>query len=86
MIRAKLTKQIVVQTAAMGVIITIINACLPLNDPRPDCFPDEDCKRGQQCIAGKCIPPKSREIFIDLACIQSNACRLSLARHESINA
>ena len=85
MIRAKLIKKILVKTVTTSMVVTVINACLPLNDPRPDCFPDEGCERGKQCIAGKCTPPKNREILIGLECIQSHACRSSLTRYESVN-
>ena len=73
------------QRSIMALILVslmfMMNACLPLEEEQPECFPDESCPLGTQCMAGICQPAPKQSVQLDLQCIEGTQCQNSLLQY-----
>lgn len=66
----------------MAWTLSTLHGCLPIDTEQPQCFPNEDCPRGQLCNAGRCIQPPLRTLKVHLDCLSGIACEDSLIARE----
>ena len=57
-------------------------SCLPVNVDQPTCYPEEGCPSNLECIEGRCVTPKERELMISAECISGLGCQESLLAHQ----
>ncbi|MCB9552529.1 MAG: hypothetical protein H6705_11720 [Myxococcales bacterium] len=61
--------------------VLLAAGCLPVDTPRPECFPDQPCPAGGVCRDGRCVPPADRTLTVRVdACIgeAGSPCRATL--------
>lgn len=58
------------------------SACLPVDEPRPQCFPKEPCEGGLICVEGACVPPPTRQLTLNLSCVSAPSCLSALSERE----
>lgn len=68
-------------TFVVGVMFAV-TSCLPVETNKPQCFPEVGCEFGLACIQGKCEPPPSRTLSLELSCLSSNLCQENLMSRE----
>ena len=59
-------------------LLILHSACLPIDQPQPDCFPEEGCERGLICQAGRCLPPSPSKVKVKIGCLNGPSCQESL--------
>ena len=52
----------------------MIPACLPVDQVKPDCFPEEGCPLNLSCIEGRCVSPQTKLSHVSLNCLGQQGC------------
>jgi hypothetical protein len=60
-------------------ITIFLTSCLALDGQKPQCFPEEGCSLGSECIDGRCRPPSEIQLTLSLECLSAQACLTSMA-------
>lgn len=68
-----------------GILVITLTSCLPVDDPRPDCFPEEPCPRGLLCVEGRCEQLPERHVIVSFSCLTSPACLSTLDERSSLS-
>ncbi len=66
------------------VALLLLAGCLPVDDPKPECFPGEGCANGAACVAGRCVErPGGGSVAVVAGCLGAadGACHRSLQPH-----
>ncbi|MCB9535117.1 MAG: hypothetical protein H6704_02555 [Myxococcales bacterium] len=62
-----------------ALLTLLLGGCLPVDDPRPECFRDTPCADGRACVAGRCTAPAGLPLAVEAPCLVDTACAASVA-------
>ena len=60
-------------------VTMLLSSCLAIDGQKPQCFPEEGCSLGSECIDGYCRPPPEIQLTLSLECLSAQACLTSMA-------